>query len=105
MPQRQTLPREVPPWVKLGARYFLTLGSNPMSQNQFCLPDISTALFESIDYRQREGIWFMRLVVLMPDHLHALVSMGPGAGARFHDTSVEGLAGEARRPPLAACFL
>jgi putative transposase len=34
-------------------------------------------LFESVSRRQRTGLWFMRLLVLMPDHVHALVAVPP----------------------------
>ncbi len=37
---------------------------------------MSTAevVFESVAFRQNRGDWFIHLLLLMPDHLHALVS-------------------------------
>jgi hypothetical protein len=33
-------------------------------------------LFEGVEFRNRTDRWFAHLVLLMPDHLHALISFG-----------------------------
>ncbi len=35
---------------------------------------MSSGIFESVEFRQRRGDWFVHLLLLMPDHLHMLVS-------------------------------
>ena len=73
-PQRKTLPHGVPHWVPSGSLYFLTLCCTPRRQNQLCTPLIAAAIFESVRFRHERHDWFARLILLMPDHLHALVT-------------------------------
>lgn len=80
LPQRKSLPHQTPSWVKSGSLYFLTLCCTPRGANQLCRPHIAAVSGESVAHRQKEGIWHMRLLVLMPDHLHALVSVLPTRG-------------------------
>jgi putative transposase len=74
LPQRRSLPHEVPTWVRAGELFFITICCTPRGANQLCRPDIAAALFESVKHRQDRRDWFARLVLLMPDHLHALIS-------------------------------
>ena len=74
-PERKALPHEVPHWVDSGQEvYFLTLNCRERGRNQLCVPEIAEALIESVTFRHVAGQWFIRLFLLMPDHLHALVS-------------------------------
>ena len=75
MPQRKSLPHNIPAWVESGSMYFLTLCCKPRGHNQLCRPDVASRLFESASHRHGKGEWFVRLIVLMPDHLHALLSV------------------------------
>jgi len=34
-------------------------------------------IFESVQFRQDRGDWFIHLLLLMPDHLHSLISFPP----------------------------
>ena len=36
---------------------------------------VATVLFEAVAFRCRTNRWFAHLVLLMPDHLHALVTL------------------------------
>jgi len=63
-----------PEWIQPDASYFLTICANPRGQNHFCHPDIGPAILDSIAYRHEKGIWFCGLAVLMPDHIHMIVS-------------------------------
>ncbi|MFI5356357.1 MAG: REP-associated tyrosine transposase [Opitutales bacterium] len=74
---RKSLPHHVPSWVKPGSQCFLTLCGATRGENQFCHQEIAAKLFASVAHRQRETIWFVRLLVLMPDHLHFLLSLPP----------------------------
>ncbi len=78
-PKRKALPHDVPDWVKPGALFFVTICCESRGRNQLCLPAISSAIFESVAHRQHSGAWFARLVLLMPDHLHALIAFPPGS--------------------------
>ncbi len=72
--QRKTLPHAVPNWVDAGSLFFITICCAQRNVNSLCEPRISAAIFESATHRQQRGDWFMRLLVLMPDHLHALLA-------------------------------
>ena len=56
------------------AVFFITLCCEPRGENQLCRPEIAEPVFESIAFRNGKGVWHLRLCVLMPDHLHALVA-------------------------------
>ena len=76
-PQRRSLPHGVPSWVKGGATHFVTICCSPRGTNQLCQPQARDVIFESASFRQSRGDWHLGLLVLMPDHLHALVAV-PG---------------------------
>ena len=73
-PRRKTLPHEVPSWVEDGAIYFITVCCLARGRNQLCACGTARQIFEAVEFRQAAGDWFCRLCVLMPDHLHMLVS-------------------------------
>jgi len=73
-PQRATLPHATPPRVKSDSVFFLTICCQQCGVNQLCATASASQLFESVDFRQRTGGWNVHLLVLMPDHLHALAS-------------------------------
>ena len=74
LPQRKKLPHEVPSWVSDSAVYFITSCTHPRGVNQLCRPEVAAWLRESMDFREARGDWWIHLAVLMPDHLHALMS-------------------------------
>ena len=74
LPKRKKLPHEVPSWVKDGALYFITINCKQRGHNHLCRDEIASKLKEGIAFRHNKGEWWVRLVVLMPDHLHMLVS-------------------------------
>ena len=73
LPRRKILRHDVPSWVPEGATFFITINSLPRGQNQLAIPAVATALMESIATRVERGHWWPRLVLFMPDHLHALM--------------------------------
>ncbi|MFZ4395076.1 MAG: transposase [Kiritimatiellia bacterium] len=42
--------------------------------NHLCFPDKANAIQESVAFRHARGDWWVHLLVLMPDHLHMLIS-------------------------------
>jgi putative transposase len=79
-PQRKTLPHDRPPWVKDDAIYFLTLCTVPRGEHHLCHADIFQRLGESVAHREALEQWWVLLLLLMPDHLHMLVSFSPVPG-------------------------
>jgi REP element-mobilizing transposase RayT len=72
------LPHGVPVWADPQKEiYFITINCRERHRNQLALPDISQFLFETIRHRQEESLWWPHLLLLMPDHLHALLSFPP----------------------------
>jgi REP element-mobilizing transposase RayT len=80
--KRRKLPHEIPSWVDPSQEiYFITINCLNRGHNQLCQLHIAEALLESCRYRHHSGAWHTYLFLLMPDHLHALLSFpldGPG---------------------------
>ena len=74
-PQRKKLPHERPLWLRPDEQIsFITIYCQERTKNQLCWPRVARAIFDSITFRNRNEIWYAHLVVLMPDHLHGLIS-------------------------------
>ena len=74
LPERQKLPHVTPAWVKDGALYFITVCTQPRGVNQLCQPDNAVWIHGSFLFREQRGDWWWHLLLLMPDHLHAIMS-------------------------------
>src|SRR5437899_12995291 len=75
LPTRRRLPHGVPLWVDPSkARYFITISCKQRGQNQLARPAIAHRIFETDRYRNAQRIWYARLVMLMTDHVHILLS-------------------------------
>jgi putative transposase len=79
LPQRRRLYHSVPPWVRDTSLYFVTICVQQRCVNQLCLPDVGHALLESAIYYHEKQRWWLKLFLLMPDHLHALMAVPTGA--------------------------
>src|SRR6476620_458751 len=74
VPERKRLPHDVPLWVDPSkACYFITICCARRGINQLAHDQIAPDLIETIKYRNEKGIWYVRLVVVMPDHVHVVV--------------------------------
>ena len=77
-PERKTLPHMVPLWVDPQKEiYFITINCVERGRNQLALPAVSESLFETVRDRQEKLLWWPHVFLLMPDHLHALLSFPP----------------------------
>jgi putative transposase len=63
-----------PDWLREEPDYFLTVCAQPRSVNHFCNASVGPAILESVQHRNEKQIWFCHIVVLMPDHIHLMVS-------------------------------
>jgi putative transposase len=78
MPQRKYLPHGIPNWVDPQKEiYFITINCKDRLKNQLALPGVSESLFETVRHRQEQLMWWPHLFLLMPGHLHALLSFPP----------------------------
>ncbi len=82
MPVRKRLPHDVPSWVAAGCRYFVTLCTIPKGRNQLATPLVAKSIAESFKFNMDRGIWWVELLVVMPDHLHALMRFPVAPGVR-----------------------
>ncbi|MEP6710036.1 MAG: transposase [Verrucomicrobiota bacterium] len=75
LPVRKRLPHDVPLWVDPAKEcYFITISCKPRGQNHLALPDVANAVFETVQHRNEEMVWYVHVALLMPDHVHMLVS-------------------------------
>ncbi|MFO8027662.1 MAG: transposase, partial [Opitutales bacterium] len=72
---RKRLHHGMPPWVKDGETYFITINCGQRGVQTLTIPENATAIKDAIQHYTTLGKWWPRLVVLMPDHLHALLSL------------------------------
>jgi putative transposase len=79
---RRRLNHALPPWVTVHSTFFITINAHERGINHFCRPDVGNDILDSIRKYQDEEKWYCSIALLMPDHLHMIVSMGDG-----HDLS------------------
>ncbi len=69
------LHHEVPPWVKTGALFHIRIAVD-REKERSPLTDtaLAQALLDSARFYEINQLWYITLFLLMPDHLHALLS-------------------------------
>ena len=78
VPHRKSLPHQIPLWVDPQREiYFISINCKKRFQNQLAAPDMAHQLFETVRHRQEKYLWWPHIFLLMPDHLHALLSFPP----------------------------
>jgi hypothetical protein len=74
VPDRKRLSHDVPLWVDPSkACYFITICCARRRVNQLARDQIARDLFETIKYRNANGVWYVRLALVMTDHVHLVV--------------------------------
>jgi len=68
------LKHETPDWVDY-PEFFITICTRPKHLNQLCLPERSDLILQSAEEYHRLHRWQCALILLMPDHLHALIQV------------------------------
>jgi len=71
---RGRLPHEVPSWVAEGSFFFITINCDPPAENQLCRAPTGEAALAAAAFNHDRRIWHCRLMLLMPDHLHAIIA-------------------------------
>ena len=74
IPRLPRLRHDTPGWVE-NPEYFITLTCKQRGANQLCNPWVAQVVFESALRRQQKKVWRWELLVLMPDHLHGILSV------------------------------
>ncbi len=74
LPARKSLHHVPPSFVASGEIFFLTICVDPRGSQAVVEPATAAVLLEAARYYHDTQRWWLGLMVLMPDHLHALVS-------------------------------
>ena len=74
LPARKKLSHIVPQWVPEGSRFFITIKCVPPGKNQLCQADIGDEVLAAMAHNHENHLWHCCLCLLMPDHLHAILS-------------------------------
>jgi putative transposase len=75
LPSRKQLAHDVPLWVDPAKEcYFVTICCKARGRNQLALPDVAKGLLETVQFRSGIGVWYVHVAMLMPDHVHLIVS-------------------------------
>ena len=68
------LHHEVPSWVPDGSRFHIRIRVASEYRGSLTDPEIGTKLLESAGYYHERQRWHATIFLLMPDHLHAILS-------------------------------
>ena len=71
---RKQLIHRPPDWVQDGEPFFITICLKDRQSKLLVQPNVSAAIREAMAFYQNQGYWWIELILLMPDHLHALIS-------------------------------
>src|SRR5437899_1377367 len=82
----QRLHHKVPHWVEPGAFFHVRVAlDREKAQNPLTSPLLAKAILDSAKLYEAKMRWHITLFLLMPDHLHALLSFGrDGIDERGH---------------------
>ncbi len=71
---RKRLYHALPKWLDTThSRFFITICCQPRGRNQLANKTISEAVVEALEFRVKRSLLYPHLVLLMPDHLHAIL--------------------------------
>jgi putative transposase len=74
LPNRQRLHHDVPHWVEDGSPFFITVNCSERGREQLTLPKTAAGLLEAVRFYHDQQKWHLTLLLLMPDHFHAILS-------------------------------
>ena len=65
---------DVPGWVAWSAVFSVTICTLPRGANNLCFDPVGSAILNAARHYDRLEKWDVRLLLLMPDHLHLIVA-------------------------------
>jgi putative transposase len=80
LPVRTKLPHTIPQWVPQGSWFFVTINCVPPGKNQLCRLNTGGAVLHAMKFNHEKCVWYCRLCLLMPDHLHGIMAFPPEPG-------------------------
>ena len=75
LPERKRLHHAVPTWVPRGASFFVTINAKTRGTDVLLRNGTAKRLIESAAFYHQTGAWWLHLLLIMPDHLHALLAV------------------------------
>ena len=60
---------------RFGATYFITICCREKVRNSLCHEKVAKEIFKTAAIYDDRQLWYLELMLLMPDHLHALISI------------------------------
>src|SRR5437588_799361 len=73
---RKVLDHEAHFAARFGATYLLTICCRERRRNQLCHRAVAEQIFRTAAAYDQQQKWYVDLLLLMPDHLHGLISIG-----------------------------
>ena len=73
-PQRKKLTHDVPSWVTQGARHYITINCRQRGTKTLCKETVAGSLLRGGEFYESLGRWYLWLMLIMPDHLHLIVT-------------------------------
>jgi putative transposase len=77
LPVRKILDHRIHFHGRFGATFFITICCEARRTNQLCHHAVANIIFETARRYHDSARWYVKLLLLMPDHLHMLVGV-PG---------------------------
>jgi REP-associated tyrosine transposase len=75
IPCRKRLPHDVPLWVDPSkSHYFITVNCTVRGKNHLANEVVANAIIETVRHRNTQGVWYAHLAMIMPDHVHLVLS-------------------------------
>src|SRR5437016_2522595 len=78
-PARKELDHSIHFHGRFGATYFITICCQKRGVNQLCRSEAAELLFETARQYHASQQWYLKLLLLMPDHLHMLIGVSGDA--------------------------
>jgi REP element-mobilizing transposase RayT len=83
LPVRRALPHRIPQWVEAGSPFFITINCRAVGHNHLCRAGVGDAVFAAAANYHYRFRWHCRLMLLMPDHLHVILSFPIAPGMKI----------------------
>ena len=82
LPVRARLGHEIPSWISDGSYFFITINCEPRNLNHLCRERVGDAVLAAAAHNHEKLVWHCRLMLLMPDHLHAVIAFPRDPGMK-----------------------
>ena len=70
---------QIPSWVPSGSRFHIRIRIESNSNILLTDSQIGQDVLTAADFCHTQHKWFVHLLLLMPDHLHAIIAFPPGS--------------------------